>query len=109
MCRALLLLVFQTLNLALGMGSLPDASQEGLLDQFKGYASLAVFHYTVPPEVTRATWEFASFQDRPECPPRGVESSPRDCAARRHPRWVSRSAPLDSSRLGDGADRGAAV
>ncbi len=30
--------------------------------QFSGYASMAVFHYTVPPEVARATWEFASFQ-----------------------------------------------
>ena len=54
------------------MGSLPDASQEGLLQQFRGYSSLAVFHYTVPPEVNRATWEFASFQDRKECPHREV-------------------------------------
>lgn len=40
--------------------------------QFDGYASLAVFHYTVPPEVTRATWEFASFQDHESCPKRKV-------------------------------------
>lgn len=52
------------------LGSLPDASQEGLLEQFSSYASLAVFHYTVPPEISRATWEFASFQDRPNCPRR---------------------------------------
>ena len=45
-----------------GLNTLPDASQEGLLSQFSGYASVTVFHYTVPPEVTRATWEFASFQ-----------------------------------------------
>ncbi len=70
---------------AAAMGNLPDASQEGLVKevekifcqsngcsittlnlvfplQFSGYASMAVFHYTVPPEVARATWEFASFQ-----------------------------------------------
>ncbi|XP_059082591.1 uncharacterized protein LOC131880099 [Tigriopus californicus] len=68
---ALLVLInsFQPLQ---GMGSLPDASQEGLLSQFTSYASLAIFHYTVPKEVTRATWEFASFQDRPDCPSREV-------------------------------------
>ena len=52
------------------LGSLPDASQEGLLRQYSGYASLAVFHFTVPPEVTRATWEFASFQELRDCPHR---------------------------------------
>ena len=31
-----------------------------------------MFHYTVPPEVTRATWEFASFQDHGDCPHRRV-------------------------------------
>lgn len=40
--------------------------------QFTGYASLTVFHYTVPPEMTRATWEFASFQDHGDCPHRRV-------------------------------------
>ena len=55
-----------------GLNTLPDASQEGLLSQFSGYASVTVFHYTVPPEVTRATWEFASFQDHGDCPHRRV-------------------------------------
>ena len=64
---ALILCMWSSLQV-LAMGSLPDASQEGLLEQFNSYASVAVFHYTVPPEITRATWEFASFQDRPECP-----------------------------------------
>ena len=64
-------LFLQTASI-LCMGSLPDASQEGLLQQFRGYSSLAIFHYTVPPEVNRATWEFASFQDRKDCPHREV-------------------------------------
>ena len=40
----------------------PDASQEGLLWPWKGYASVALFHFHVPEESTRATFEFASFQ-----------------------------------------------
>ena len=39
---------------------------------WKGYASVALFHYNVPDEATRATWEFASFQDNPDCPSRQV-------------------------------------
>lgn len=54
------------------LGPLPDASQEGLLWPYKGFASVALFHYHVPPEATRATWEFASFQDNPDCPKRQV-------------------------------------
>ena len=42
--------------------ALPDASQEGLLWPWKGYASVALFHFHVPEESTRATFEFASFQ-----------------------------------------------
>ena len=41
---------------------MPDASQEGILKQYKSYEDVALFHYTVPTETTRATWEFASFQ-----------------------------------------------
>ena len=44
------------------LGPLPDASQEGLLWPWKGYASVALFHFHVPEESTRATFEFASFQ-----------------------------------------------
>ena len=54
------------------LGTLPDASQEGLLWQFKSYSNVALFHYNVPSEVTRATWEFAAFQDDPGCPKRKV-------------------------------------
>ena len=54
------------------LGPLPDASQEGLLWQFKSYSSVALFHYHVPSEVTRATWEFAAFQDDPKCSSRKV-------------------------------------
>ena len=54
------------------LGTLPDASQEGLLYQFKSYSNVALFHYNVPSEVTRATWEFAAFQDDPSCPSRKV-------------------------------------
>ena len=43
-------------------GTMPDASQEGILKQYRSYEDIALFHYTVPPETTRATWEFASFQ-----------------------------------------------
>jgi len=59
-------------NFASCLGPLPDASQEGLLWPWKGYASVALFHFNVPEESTRATFEFASFQDDSSCPQRQV-------------------------------------
>jgi hypothetical protein len=53
-------------------GILPEASQEGMLHPYKSYADVTLFHYTVPPEVTRATWEFAAFMDNPKCPVKDV-------------------------------------
>jgi hypothetical protein len=53
-------------------GILPEASQEGMLRPYKSYADVTLFHYTVPPEVTRATWEFAAFMDNPKCPVKDV-------------------------------------
>lgn len=53
-------------------GTMPDSSQEGILKQYKSYEDVALFHYSVPAETTRATWEFASFQDDPDCPVREV-------------------------------------
>ena len=66
-----LFIVIQTVVVT-ALGPLPDASQEGLLWQFKSYSSVALFHYHVPSEVTRATWEFAAFQDDPKCSSRKV-------------------------------------
>ena len=54
-------------------GNMPDASQEGILKQFGSYEDVALFHYNVPPDVSRASWEFASFQNDPECEVREVE------------------------------------
>ena len=54
------------------LGPLPDASQEGLLWPWKGFASVALFQFHVPEESTRATFEFASFQDKQDCPQRQV-------------------------------------
>ena len=68
LCWALLLLS----QPACSYGTMPDASQEGILKQYRSYEDIALFHYTVPPETTRATWEFASFQDEPDCPRREV-------------------------------------
>ncbi|XP_071863584.1 post-GPI attachment to proteins factor 6 [Bombus fervidus] len=52
--------------------TMPEASQEGLLHSFKSYSDIAMFHYTVPKEVLRATWQFAAFMDGPDCPRRKV-------------------------------------
>ncbi len=65
------LLITLALDHAASLGSLPDASQEALLQQFDGsQSSLALFHYVVPPDSSRASWEFAAFQDHPGCPRR---------------------------------------
>lgn len=52
--------------------TMPEASQEGLLHSFKSYSDIAMFHYTVPKEVLRATWQFAAFMDGQDCPERKV-------------------------------------
>ncbi|KAG7206139.1 hypothetical protein KM043_003531 [Ampulex compressa] len=65
--------VFSLLLLFPGKGcTIPEASQEGLLRSFKSYADIATFHYTVPKEVSRATWQFAAFMDGENCPQRTV-------------------------------------
>ncbi|XP_015126938.1 post-GPI attachment to proteins factor 6 [Diachasma alloeum] len=50
----------------------PEASQEGSLHIFRTYSDVATFHYTVPKEVHRATWQFAAFMDGSNCIPREV-------------------------------------
>ncbi|XP_050480954.1 post-GPI attachment to proteins factor 6-like isoform X2 [Bombus huntii] len=52
--------------------TMPEASQEGSLHSFKSYSDIAMFHYTVPKEVLRATWQFAAFMDGQDCPERKV-------------------------------------
>lgn len=52
--------------------AIPQASQEDRLHSFKSYSDVAIFHYTVPKEVERATWHFAAFMDNPVCQPREV-------------------------------------
>ena len=74
LCGAVALLLGPVTRVALYMalllgpvttyGTMPDASQEGVLKQYRSYEDIALFHYTVPPETSRATWEFASFQAR---------------------------------------------
>ena len=54
-------------------GNMPDASQEGILKQFGSYEDVALFHYSVPTDTSRASWEFASFQNDPDCEVREVE------------------------------------
>lgn len=51
---------------------IPTANQQDLLRSFKSYSDVTMFHYTVPKEVLRATWQFAAFMDDPMCPPRQV-------------------------------------
>ena len=71
--QASLLVPWLLLAQVQSFGNMPDASQEGILKQFGSYEDVALFHYHVPPEVTRASWEFASFQNDPECEEREVE------------------------------------
>ena len=50
----------------------PEVSQEGLLQPYSTYADVTLFHFHIPDEVTRVTWEFAAFMDDPGCPIREV-------------------------------------
>ena len=61
------------LNYIIGIACVvPEASQEGSLHSFKNYGDIVMFHYHVPKEVLRATWQFAAFMDDSKCPPRKV-------------------------------------
>ncbi|KAG5328445.1 TMM8B protein, partial [Acromyrmex charruanus] len=51
---------------------IPQANQEDLLRSFKSYSDVTMFHFTVPKEVPRATWQFAAFMDDPTCHTRKV-------------------------------------
>ncbi|XP_036147030.1 post-GPI attachment to proteins factor 6 isoform X3 [Monomorium pharaonis] len=51
---------------------IPQANQQDLLRSYKSYSDVTMFHYTVPREVIRATWQFAAFMDDPTCHPRKV-------------------------------------
>ncbi|CAG7690930.1 unnamed protein product [Allacma fusca] len=53
-------------------GLLPQVSQEGFLRPYRNYADVTLFHYYVPTEVTRATFEFAAFMDSPNCATKDV-------------------------------------
>lgn len=52
--------------------NVPDVYQESILRRYRSYGDVSVFHYYVPSQVTRATWEFAAFMDDPGCTPRQV-------------------------------------
>jgi len=69
----LLLTCCSLAGLCYGLGSLPDARQEGLLHQFNSYKDVALFHFRVPRQVVRATWDFAGFQDRSDCQSRTAQ------------------------------------
>lgn len=67
-----LLAVFLTNVVACGVSLVPEVSQEGLLQPYSTYADVTLFHFHIPTEVTRVTWEFAAFMDDPGCPVRDV-------------------------------------
>ncbi|XP_047355134.1 post-GPI attachment to proteins factor 6-like isoform X2 [Vespa velutina] len=51
---------------------IPEASQESILQSFESYSDVSMFHFNVPKEILRATWQFAAFMDGPNCPQRKV-------------------------------------
>ncbi|KAG7164930.1 putative Transmembrane protein 8A-like [Homarus americanus] len=57
---------------ACSVSLVPEVSQEGLLQPYTTYADVTLFHFHIPDEVTRVTWEFAAFMDDPGCPVREV-------------------------------------
>lgn len=52
--------------------AISDAYQESLLRPYRSFSDVAIFHYYVPSQVTRATWEFAAFMDYEKCIEREV-------------------------------------
>ncbi|KAJ8678765.1 hypothetical protein QAD02_014552 [Eretmocerus hayati] len=55
-----------------GSSTIPESSQEGALQPFNSYQDVIMFHYTVPKQVLRATWQFSAFMDSSKCPQREV-------------------------------------
>ncbi|XP_071520688.1 post-GPI attachment to proteins factor 6-like isoform X2 [Panulirus ornatus] len=68
----LFLLAFYAHVVACSVSLVPEVSQEGLLQPYTTYADVTLFHFHIPDEVTRVTWEFAAFMDDPGCPVREV-------------------------------------
>ena len=65
-------LYFQVTNIRNGACVIPEASQEGPLRSFETYEDVVMFHYNVPKQVLRATWQFSAFTDNSKCPQRKV-------------------------------------
>ncbi|XP_069945132.1 post-GPI attachment to proteins factor 6-like isoform X1 [Cherax quadricarinatus] len=68
----LFLLALYTHVVACSVSLVPEVSQEGLLQPYNTYADVTLFHFHIPDEVTRVTWEFAAFMDDPGCPVKDV-------------------------------------
>ncbi|XP_014213234.1 post-GPI attachment to proteins factor 6-like [Copidosoma floridanum] len=65
-------ILISAVNVDNGACVIPEASQEGPLRSFKSYEDVVMFHYSVPKQVTRATWQFTAFSDNVDCPQRKV-------------------------------------
>ncbi|XP_044017374.1 transmembrane protein 8B-like, partial [Aphidius gifuensis] len=51
---------------------IPQAIQEGPLNSFKSYNDITIFHYNIPKQVLRATWQFTAFMNDKNCISRDV-------------------------------------
>lgn len=49
-----------------------DAYQESLLRPFRTFSDVAIFHFTVPAQTSRAAWQFVAFMDDKHCPSESV-------------------------------------
>ncbi|XP_065306941.1 post-GPI attachment to proteins factor 6 isoform X1 [Dermacentor albipictus] len=49
-----------------------DAYQESLLRPYRTFSDVAIFHFTVPAQTSRAAWQFVAFMDDKHCPSQPV-------------------------------------
>ncbi|XP_064477187.1 post-GPI attachment to proteins factor 6-like [Ornithodoros turicata] len=69
----LLWFLLQTTHLSSSLVYTPsDAYQESLLRPFRAFSDVAIFHFTVPAQTSRAAWQFVAFMDDRSCVARPV-------------------------------------
>ncbi|KAL1429250.1 hypothetical protein MTO96_016465 [Rhipicephalus appendiculatus] len=62
-----------TVRLAVPLVYTPsDAYQESLLRPYRTFSDVAIFHFTVPAQTSRAAWQFVAFMDDKHCPSQPV-------------------------------------
>ncbi|KAM7287184.1 post-GPI attachment to proteins factor 6 [Ixodes scapularis] len=73
-CLLSLMILHHSVPLSVSLVYTPsDAYQESILRPFRSFSDVAIFHFTVPAQTSRAAWQFVAFMDDKNCPAEPVQ------------------------------------